>query len=265
MRYKNSVAILVSSLLHAALLWFFSFPIFEPEVNPKPPEPVTIEIKEHSRGKGLGNFRPKMRIPSRIETADLGDSGAKGSGEWQPDDWGYKGGDFSEIKNYLAYERLFTDINGLLGYPFIFRERDIYGAVSARLAFTEKSECDWKKIKISSHQKYLRVYILTLLKKLCSLEVVKSLRAGKQNTIDLNFNFELHEKLEPRQAQQAKQQIIGNVLMFHRAHVKSSLEYKVGPFRGLWFVPAVNLDIPWIIEKWDHYVNGVDPMAAFKE
>lgn len=218
---------------------------------------------------------PRMEMPEQWQTSIAGDGDpralkrdleAKGSAEWRPEDWGVKGTDLGEIANYLTYEKLFTEIDGALHYPAILARRGYAGTINARLAFTDQSQCDWQRTQIKIGQQYLRIYVLTLLKKICSLEVIRSLHADHKKTVDISFQFELNEGLgNQAELRQANQKVIGNVLMFHRAETKSSIEYHLGPITGVWFVPAVSLDIPWIVEKWDYFVNGVDPLEPFRE
>ncbi len=210
---------------------------------------------------------PKMATPGPEATAlnPAKDAEARGTGEWRDEDWGKGGGDFGEIVNFMPYDRLREEIRGLLNYPGILARRGINGTVNTRLAFTHDSQCDWKKIKIDSHERHLRVYVLALLKKLCGFTVIKNMKMNSTQVIDLSFQFDLINETTPYSLQRDQDFIVGNVIAFRRTTPKSLMEYQLGPIRGVWFAPAVALDFPWLVEKWDYYVNDVDPMAPFRE
>jgi hypothetical protein len=223
--------------------------------------------KSKANGDGLGRFTPKIPIPDAGATGlnPERDALANGSSEWPEDAWGRKGGDFGEVVNFLKYDRVREDIRGLLNYPYILARRNFSGTVNVRLLFTDQSACDWKRTQITSAERHLRIYILTLLKKLCALNTIKNLNAGRNDEIDLSFQFEIINEFTPQEQQQPGDFITGNVIAFRRTAPKSVFEYQIGPVRGVWFAPAISLDFPWLVEKWDQYVNGIDPMAPFRE
>lgn len=59
------------------------------------------------------------------------------------------------------------------------------------------------------------------------------------------------------------QKIIGNVLLFYRNSHQSIAEWHLGPFRGMFPIPWVNVDFDWIIENFDKHVNEKDPVKEF--
>lgn len=203
---------------------------------------------------GLGRFK--------FGTAHSPD--AVGTGQWPGEQWGSQGGDLKQIENYISYERVFTEIQGLLHYPGALGRRDIAGGVNARLHFTEDSQCDWKKTWVKSPSPYLRFYIIALLKKLCGLENIRHARLRSHQFLDINFNFILGEGEDQMEAEQ-KDVLVSNVFSFTRIHHKPPYEYQLGPIRGFWFAPVVYLDYPWLVEKWDQIVEGHDPMKEFQE
>jgi hypothetical protein len=52
--------------------------------------------------------------------------------------------------------------------------------------------------------------------------------------------------------------------MFYRNAVKSLMQWEFGPFQGVFPVPAVYLNLPWIQENWDKLINHKDPISEFK-
>jgi len=63
-----------------------------------------------------------------------------------------------------------------------------------------------------------------------------------------------------------RDKINGNVMRFERVYHHVPLaEYRVGPFRGYWFLPVVMVDFEWVFYNWEKYVQGRDPMDAFRE
>jgi len=59
--------------------------------------------------------------------------------------------------------------------------------------------------------------------------------------------------------------IVGNTLLFYRNSHRSIAEWQLGPFHGIFPVPAIYLNIPWIQENWDSLVNKKDPLLDFKK
>ncbi len=281
MHPRLHAAFFASLIIHGAVVYYFLK--VHTDIEKEKPSVVQVEWIEPQPagppkgsagspvGKGskisLSKLRSVMAIPGPEATAlnPAKDAEARGTGEWRTEDWGRGGGNFGEIVNFMQYDRLRQEIRGLLNYPGILARRGIHGTVNTRLAFTDQSQCDWKRIKIESHERYLRVYTLTMLKKLCAFTVIKNLYANREKIIDLSFQFDVINETTPAALQHPSDFIMGNVIAFRRTTPKSMMEYQIGPIRGVWFAPAVALDFPWLIEKWDYYVNGVDPMAPFKE
>jgi hypothetical protein len=40
-------------------------------------------------------------------------------------------------------------------------------------------------------------------------------------------------------------------------------KWKIGPFKGMFPVPMIYLNIPWIQENWDSLVNKKNPLKDF--
>jgi hypothetical protein len=244
--------------------------------HPQPSPPLQIEIVERKpvpsssahRGSGKKSASGSRHGLSLSDLAPKAKGGTLGgsltdSGETGPlaEEWGSSAGQFALVEHLNQYQRLFAEIQGLLYFPPVLGRRGISGTVNSHLVFDQNSHCDWSRTRVQGGDPYLRFYSLAVLKKLCSFTMLQSLRF-KAQTIDLSFDFELVESTDQPAP---PDQIISNVLSFHRAFAKSALEYNLGPLHGMLFVPAVSLDFVWIAEHWNQYVNGKDPLAEFKQ
>lgn len=256
---------LITSLLFHALIFLVLHGSPPRPSRPTEIELITVEKKTTASGrrKGRGRGRGLKLSPSLplANTPSEGESSVMTG--LLNEDWGSGGGRFGEIENFLSYEKLQAQIRGALHYPSILGRREIEGTVNVRLKF-QNGQCDWKSTNVQSGSRPLAIYVIALLKKICGMDAIHTVSTAG-NSIDLSFNFSLSHGAHSETEEQARDFVVGNVLSFRRTYSKSLLEYQIGPIRGVWFVPAVSLDIPWIVEKWDYYVNGADPMAPFKE
>lgn len=238
---------------------------------------MTVEIQERpprNGGRGSTRSKPQLALKKMIPRADWlfmpGEKGpAKGAAEsdstqWDEEQFGAHGADLSQSEFLHRYSELQREIELMLNYPGILGRHGIEGTVNARLKFTEDSHCDLKKIRISGAQPYLRVYIFTLLNKLCGLSVVERSHFKKGHVVDFSFKFTLLEMPQTREEEESRSRITGNVLSFERGFLKSSVEWQLGPIRGVWFAPFVSLDTDWIFEKWEKYVDKKDPFRDFR-
>ncbi|NJL25995.1 MAG: hypothetical protein HC902_13060, partial [Calothrix sp. SM1_5_4] len=91
----------------------------------------------------------------------------------------------------LDYARLREEIENMLEYPGPLGRRQLDGTINARLTFARGPECDWRRSRIEGAHPYFRIYILTLLKKLCSFDTLKTLRLREGQFVDLSFRFTL--------------------------------------------------------------------------
>ena len=177
--------------------------------------------------------------------------------------WGSSGGGFAYVEHTLSFTQLIEEVNGLLNYPYPLASRGFSGTINSRLHFKD-SRCVWSKTRVEGAQPYLRVYILALLKKLCGLEKISRMRFPDGLTVDMSFAFILTDNPEGVVTPESLGSITGNVLMFTRIFPARNLEYQLGPIRGVWFAPVISLDWPWVVEHWEQWVEGKDPLADFK-
>jgi hypothetical protein len=261
--------VLVSILFHLLLLFAFSFTV-TPPLDDK--TDVAVEIIEappaKTRGtggaKGAGSRRLKMRDLLPALNAGLGNGkgtfGAEGDGDDPFAGWGEGGGEFERIKDYSFMRRLQSETEGLLFYPQILARHGISGTVNTRLHLRPSNGCDWHKTRVNGGHPYLKVYVTSLLKKLCGFDVAKA--TPEPLNVDMSFNFEITERMEDQAPE--NREIVGNVLVFNRNHGESVTEWKLGPIRGSWLIPVISVDFPWIFENWEKYFNGRDPFDEFK-
>lgn len=289
MHIRFITAVAISLLLHGLSIYIFKVRNFP---KPEPTPPIAIELLEtqtkesrtknnsdrtssisKSQKRSSKSSRNSLRAfspqPAGIPDAKDGHTGdftaGVENGGWQAEDWGVRGGEFKQVEHYVKYRRLFEEINNLLFYPGPLANHDIGGTVNVRLTFDSRSHCDWSRSRVGGAHPYLRFYVTALIKKLCAFETIEHMSFKEKQFVDLSFAFVIVSFGEVFAAQEKKQGIVSNVLMFYRSVEHSPLEYRIGPLRGYLFAPVVALDFPWIFENWDKYVNGKDPFRDFKE
>jgi hypothetical protein len=244
------------------------------------PEKIEIEVKEtvamnsaavagsHHSGrakKSQNFFLPKYQIDTGIAFSNDRDSYLSHPGKDNVfSSWGSGAGTFERISEYGLYQELYRNADGYLSYPGVLARNKIQGTVNARVVLEEKGNCDWKRTKIQGHNAYLELYVLDLLKKVCSSNYKKFTRDRLLTNIDLSFQFDINENNELERIEKQKL-IVGNTLMFYRNSHQSITEWELGPFKGIFPIPTVYLNIPWIQENWDRLVNNKDPMSEFKK
>lgn len=260
---------LVSFSLHAALVACWWWPVARPQQATPQPVEVEVAVRE-SRGRGTGGGRPRGRGGGNLRRfAVRGDFGLGAhaahprpftedgdTSGWRNEDFGSGGFGMKYVKHTLRFDVIIREVENLLNYPYPLAKRGIEGTINARLAFDSQGRCDVKRARVSGGSPYLRVYVLALLKKLCALEQT---RLPEPMNLDLSFAFQITDEEERRPGQ-----IAGNVLFFTRTFPKGWAEYQLGPIRGVWFAPVVTLDWPWVVEHWEEWVDGKDPLADFR-
>lgn len=271
-------------------LIFFAFKLAK--APPVAIKPVEIELREitnpHStdqdktlaqkqrikRGKtdrsnlALGDLKPKDYTLERGYHATNGgrDFGhTEDTSGWSENDWGRKATDLKQIEHYLTYERIFQHLQGMINYPPGLGRRKVSGTVTARLAFTQPANCNETRSFVRGGHPYLRVYIASMLKKYCRILQESDVKVGPEKTVDLTFAFVLTAEAELLIEQTSHDGITGNVMRFYRSYPAPTLEYRLGPIRGVFGVPMVFLDQEWIFEKWDLWVNEIDVLDRYRE
>lgn len=162
------------------------------------------------------------------------------------------------IENFLAFERLHIHINGATHYPYVLAYHDITGNANARLVIGNKG-CDWKLTRIWASERHIRVYALNVLKKVCSLQDVTRMGVSQPINVDIAFSFRHTEESNPKDYSELR----GNVIVVQRWYSKSVLDWNLGPFKGKFPIPAVNIDFTWLMENWNQYVNHKGPFHEF--
>lgn len=110
----------------------------------------------------------------------------------------------------------------------------------------------------------MRLYVLSVLKKTCEQNFKPYLKERLVTVVDLSFMFEFGE-MANSELKNENTFIIGNALHFYRSQVQSSLEWELGPFKGMFPLPAVYMNLPWIQENWDRIVRHKNPEDFFKK
>ena len=177
--------------------------------------------------------------------------------------WGSGGADFGRVADFVRLERLYRAVDSRLIYPSILAYHGISGTVNARLVITKKG-CDWRHTTITASEPHLRVYILDVLQRTCQQSLAEFARADRASNVDFSFSFAQTEHNDQGLIQ-AQNKIVGNVMLFYRNSHASVAEWKLGPIRGLFPIPAAAVDFVWLKLNWDKFVGKPDPMADSKE
>jgi hypothetical protein len=219
----------------------------------------------------LNKFKPRLNLGTAIKNS-TGDSNLLGSEDTyetsanfdNPNaDWGSGAGTFARVKDYILLKRVYDQIDMSLFFPSFFVRRNIHGVTNARLVLNAQGDCEWKKTKIFGNDAFMQIYILSVLKSACKQSFKPFIKQRQITNVDLSFHFELTEDYS-KEIVDSKKFIIGNSLMFYRNAVKSLMQWEFGPFQGVFPVPAVYLNLPWIQENWDKLINHKDPISEFK-
>jgi hypothetical protein len=241
-----------------------------------PPTQGQANRGKAGRGKSRGSrgaltlraLSPKgqgMMTPPGRDSYDKIYAEAKGSSEWPEGAWGSHGADFAQYAEHIGdLDQLRQEIEHMLFYPSVLSRRRIKGVINARITFTEDSRCAFKKTRVEGAEPYLRVYVLALIDKVCGLSFVTRMGLREGQKVDLSFNFYISENQVSREHDEQQSRITGNVLTFQRGFTESSLEWELGPIRGVWFEPMVFLNVPWVVENWETYVDKKDPLRDFR-
>lgn len=178
--------------------------------------------------------------------------------------WGIGGGTFERVKDYTLYKKIYNTVEGILFFPSFFKRQKISGTVNARLVLNEQGTCNWYDTKIHEADFHMRLYVLSVLKKTCEQNFKPYLKERLVTVVDLSFMFEFGE-VANSELKNENTFIIGNALHFYRSQVQSSLEWELGPFKGMFPLPAVYMNLPWIQENWDRIVRHKNPEDFFKK
>lgn len=265
-------ALCASLLFHLIILLFLFYGPAQNFLSQQPPIEVTViekpkPISHFSKGAHTRGSLPS--IHSLTPQYNDGD-GATNVGEREDsliDDtsapWGAGGREFKRIAEYNLMNRIQSQTENLLYYPAVLAAHGIEGNVNVRLVLNEVGQCDWSKTEISSANSYLKVFVLDLMKSVCKQSYKQEVRGRKLTLVDFSFQFAIAESND-ESIKREKSKIVGNVLLFYRNSHRSIAEWRVGPFTGMFPLPFVNLDFPWLKEHWETYIEKKDPLAEFK-
>jgi hypothetical protein len=178
-------------------------------------------------------------------------------------EWGSGGAQFSRVKDLGRFDRLYDFIDAHVMYPSVLAYHHVEGTVNARLVLTSRGACDWHATKIESTQAHLRLYVLDVLKRVCSHNLVRYARKSANSNLDLSFKFAVTEHDDERLKAREKK-VVGNVFLFYRNTQASIAEWHLGPFHGIFPVPVVALDFTWLQENYDRVMHSRDPLKEFK-
>jgi hypothetical protein len=263
-------ALILSVLIHLVVLtgiFVLEKPTSPPRIETinlvvRPRAPLAPAIAK-SRGRSRQGKRPleKADISFGFKSFDL--SGNALSDANSKGEWGEEGGDaFKHLASTGEFQRLAEEIEGLLYFPVPMRNRDLSGAISARLFFQKSGGCDWQRSTMPKGEVHFRVYVLALLKKVCAFERVAQLRLLTTDHVDLSFQFRFVSAREF--VARPPFWITGNVLAFERQAQGSPIRLNLGPIQ-LFDGDLAHVNFGWLWNQWDQLMGGKDPLAAFQE
>lgn len=287
--FRLAAALAISIALHLILL---AFKFASPRL-PENPSPIEIEIQETkspsppeqvkpSNHKSKGNqthtakhFRVRQRLRALLSrkdvtfetgslasTQDFTNEGERGLAEG---DWGSHAGDLKQLGYFNQYNKIFEELQNMLNYPGILCQHGFSGTVNSRIYFDEHGRCDWPRSKIGGAHPYLRVYSLSLLKKLCSFDSVKQLKIKPPQFVDISFNFNVVSLPQTEKEQASLDRLHGNAIMLYRSCFRPPHQIELGPITLDPISQMGFINFPWLFENWDRYVEGKDPFREFKE
>ena len=176
------------------------------------------------------------------------------------EEFGSGGGDFKQIENGLPLQMIAREVDGMLYYPSALIKAKLTGGVNVKLFFAPEGGCDWRFTQIDSTALYFRVYILALVKKLCSLDQIKNLKLSRGRRVDLSFNFHITKDFEGKRTPPPR--IVGNVALFEREVIEPPFSAQLGPLKI--YGPYVGIDFLELYQMWDDWLNERDPLEEFR-
>ena len=246
-----------------------------PNKKEKQETPIEIQIQEQKTSKLSGGARKKGggREAVKFSKLDLSlggyetatsseGSGGNGGQQDLAMGWGEGGKNFERVADFSIMNHLYERVDNYLFYPRVLAQHQISGFVKTRLVFNKQGNCDWHKSTIQANDNHLRVYIFSVLRDVCRQNYARFLHGKEWLVVDMSFSFQITEHNDRFLKQK---RILGNVLLFYRNSQQSIAQWRLGPFTGMFPIPFVALDLPWLADHWDQYMNGTDPMKEYKE
>lgn len=174
--------------------------------------------------------------------------------------FGKNSGDLKKLVEASFFQDLYKKIDEKLVYPSILVERRLQGTVNVSLLITQEGSIDWSSARINGGSKYLRLYVLRVLREVFLVPLDKRIlrKAHLPIQIDLSMKFSISENSKGINAE-LENYIMGQVLTFSRIGHRSVMEWKLGPLRGIFPIPYASVDILGTV---DEVVNG-DPLVRY--
>lgn len=152
-------------------------------------------------------------------------------------------------------------VESALDYPVEFRNAGMEGTVTADVRFSADGTLE--KPVARSRSNYLRVHVLRVLRRTLASGLPLTYTRGRPVGLRFRFDFILSDA--DQLIRPEVREVNGN---FHFQRVGRGFgEWKLGPLRGVWFVPAVALDPEWIVDaakKTFSRKAEIDPLETYR-
>ncbi len=280
---KNRWAFGLSVGFHLVCFWVFNWGFMRDEATIaktatkiEEPEPIEIRLVEksistHATAQGSQKYRNiKAGSQTKISLSNLipkigmklliGQSSGVQVNTGPLVSFGKDSGDLGKLVEASFFQDLYKKIDEKLVYPSILVERRLQGTVNVSLLITPEGSIDWSSVRINGGSKYLRLYIVRVLREVFLVPLDKRIlrKAHLPIQVDLSMKFSISENSKGTNAE-LENYIMGQVLTFSRIGHRSVMEWKLGPLRGMFPIPHASVDILGTV---DEVVNG-DPLVRY--
>jgi len=169
----------------------------------------------------------------------------------------------------VSLDRLRERVADALIYPREFLDEGIEGDAQVSYTFVPEEAFLPRKARVTCRSPYLRVYLLRLLARLWPEPLHASYFRRGALPVRFHFRFLLTDTENPIfnvESPVASPAVAGNALYFER---KGKLigSWKLGPFLGYGFAPAVGIDTDWIADRAQEILGQkerLDPLRVYR-
>lgn len=176
--------------------------------------------------------------------------------------WGHGSQVFQRVQDYRLMEILYSKMDEILIYPDELSYHKIEGVVNARIVLDQNGDCDFDHMSVQRGERHLQILVISKISEMCKSNFKKYIKDRQRTNVDMSFDFRLSEHND-RDLIQSEKKIVGNVLLFYRQSHQSRMQWELGPFKGLFPLPIVQLNDRWLMKHWAELME--DQHQGFKE